>query len=50
MSEKTLTLQGLEGRKDIAALRADVNAFAASFPMPGFDVASMKYKSKRHPY
>ncbi len=33
----------LKGREDIAALRAAVNAFATRFPMPGFDVATMKY-------
>jgi len=27
---------GLAGREDIAALRADVNAFASTFPIPGF--------------
>ncbi len=35
----------LHGREDIAALRREVNAFASSFPMPGFDTATMKYKS-----
>lgn len=34
-----------KGRADLQALRADVQALATSFPMPGFDVASMKYKS-----
>lgn len=35
-----------KGREDIRALRADVNALATSFPMPGFDVAAMKYKGE----
>ena len=32
-------LAGLEGHAGIAALRADVEAFAARFPMPGYNVA-----------
>jgi glycine hydroxymethyltransferase len=39
-------VSAFKGRADIAALRADVNAFATSFPMPGFDVSSMKYSGK----
>ena len=35
-----------KGRADIAQLRADVNALATAFPMPGFDVAAMKYKGE----
>lgn len=29
---------------DLSAIRSQVNALATSFPMPGFDVDSMKYK------
>ena len=29
---------------ELAALRADVSALATSFPMPGFDVSTLKYK------
>ena len=31
-------------REDLKQLRTDVTAFASKFPMPGFDVADMKYK------
>ncbi|KAM0895595.1 hypothetical protein ACQ4PT_023737 [Festuca glaucescens] len=34
----------LENNKDIAELRAEVEKFAISFEMPGFQVSSMKYK------
>jgi glycine hydroxymethyltransferase len=34
-----------EPRDDVKALRLAVNKFATSFPMPGFDVATMKYKT-----
>jgi glycine hydroxymethyltransferase len=34
----------LEKNKDIAELRAEVQKFAISFEMPGFEVSSMKYK------
>ncbi len=30
---------------ELETLRLEVNAFATSFPMPGFDVESMKYKT-----
>ena len=30
--------------QDVAALRAEVHAFASSFPMPGFDIASMTHR------
>ena len=33
----------LEGNEDIQQLRKDVNVFATSFPMPGFDPKEMKY-------
>jgi len=36
---------GLENNNDIALLKAEVENFATGFPMPGFDVASMKYAS-----
>ena len=29
---------------DVVALKKDVMAFITQFPMPGFDVAGMKYK------
>jgi len=35
----------LDGNADIAALRLEVNKFATSFPMPGFDPSQMKYNS-----
>ncbi|KAK1698418.1 hypothetical protein QYE76_015115 [Lolium multiflorum] len=34
----------LEKNKDIAELRAEVQKFAISFEMPGFEVSGMKYK------
>jgi glycine hydroxymethyltransferase len=34
----------LAGNAEIDALRAKVNNFATGFPMPGFDLSSMKYK------
>jgi len=33
----------LDGNEDIEALKAEVNKFATSFPMPGFDPSQMKY-------
>ena len=36
------TLKGKHA--ELAALRADVSALATSFPMPGFDVSTLKYK------
>jgi len=35
----------LDGNDDIEALKADVNKFATSFPMPGFDPSQMKYNT-----
>jgi len=35
----------LEGNTDIEALKTEVNKFATSFPMPGFDPTNMKYNS-----
>jgi glycine hydroxymethyltransferase len=35
----------LESHPQVAALRADVNAFATSFNMPGFDVTTMRNKT-----
>mmetsp|Transcript_9727 Transcript_9727/g.11262 ORF Transcript_9727/g.11262 Transcript_9727/m.11262 type:complete len:469 (-) Transcript_9727:276-1682(-) len=35
----------LEGNEDIEALKADINKFATSFPMPGFDPTTMKYNT-----
>ena len=34
-------LRALEGNAELAALRADVEAFASAFPMPGFDPATI---------
>ena len=34
-------IKGLEGHAKLAALRAEVETFASSFPMPGFDAASI---------
>lgn len=34
--------KGLEGNKDIETLRADVEKFASSFDMPGFDASALK--------
>jgi glycine hydroxymethyltransferase len=34
-----------QGDSEIMQLKAEVHAFATQFPMPGFDVASMRYKS-----
>ena len=31
-------VEGLAASADVAALRAEVEAFASAFPMPGFDV------------
>ncbi|KAK1389811.1 Serine hydroxymethyltransferase [Heracleum sosnowskyi] len=36
--------KGLENNKEIEQLKTDVEKFAASFDMPGFSVADMKYK------
>jgi len=33
----------LDGNEDIEALKAEVNKFATSFPIPGFDPSQMKY-------
>jgi glycine hydroxymethyltransferase len=35
----------LENNADIEALKLEVNKFATSFPMPGFDPTSMKYNT-----
>ena len=35
----------LEGNDDISALRLEVNKFATTFPMPGFDPTQMKYNT-----
>ncbi|KAI9142087.1 serine hydroxymethyltransferase [Paraphysoderma sedebokerense] len=37
-------LIGLEGNKEIEALKKDVEIFARSFPMPGFDPTKIKVK------
>ncbi|KAJ7522960.1 hypothetical protein O6H91_18G032700 [Diphasiastrum complanatum] len=36
-------IKGLQNNKEITDLRNDVEKFASSFEMPGFDLASMKY-------
>jgi glycine hydroxymethyltransferase len=35
----------LEGNAEVAALRLEVNKFATTFPMPGFDPTLMKYNT-----
>jgi len=35
----------LDGNAEVAALRLEVNKFATSFPMPGFDPTQMKYNT-----
>jgi glycine hydroxymethyltransferase len=35
--------------EDVAALKARVNAFATTFPMPGFDPKEMKYQDPNGP-
>uniref|UniRef100_A0A7S3LGM3 Serine hydroxymethyltransferase n=1 Tax=Amphora coffeiformis TaxID=265554 RepID=A0A7S3LGM3_9STRA len=42
-------LPHLKNNADIEALEKKVNAFASSFPMPGFDPSTMKYKSPSGP-
>eukprot|EP01065_Artemidia_motanka_P026850 TRINITY_DN32086_c0_g1_i1.p1 TRINITY_DN32086_c0_g1~~TRINITY_DN32086_c0_g1_i1.p1 ORF type:complete len:480 (+),score=208.40 TRINITY_DN32086_c0_g1_i1:57-1442(+) len=46
VSGKKLTdfLPAIEKSAEITALRLDVEAFAKRWPMPGFDVAAMKYQ------
>lgn len=39
----------LDGNADIKALRTRINAFATSFPMPGFDPKEMKYQDPNGP-
>jgi len=34
----------MEGNEELVALKKRINAFAVTFPMPGFDPAEMKYK------
>jgi len=38
-----------EDSDEINALRAEINAFATTFPMPGFDPATMKYQDPNGP-
>ncbi len=35
----------LDGNEEIEALKAEVNKFATTFPMPGFDPTTMKYNT-----
>eukprot|EP00934_Nitzschia_sp_Nitz4_P003237 Nitzschia sp. Nitz4//scaffold22_size323478//30149//31833//NITZ4_000497-RA/size323478-augustus-gene-0.193-mRNA-1//1//CDS//3329542905//3227//frame0 len=39
----------LDSSEDLKALRAEVNAFASTFPMPGFDPKEMKYQDPNGP-
>merc|ERR1712176_454232 len=39
----------LDGNVEINALRTRINAFATSFPMPGFDPKEMKYQDPNGP-
>jgi len=34
----------LQGSADVLALKREIQQFVTRFPMPGFDVATMKYK------
>mmetsp|Transcript_17373 Transcript_17373/g.48985 ORF Transcript_17373/g.48985 Transcript_17373/m.48985 type:complete len:476 (+) Transcript_17373:117-1544(+) len=42
-------IPALVDNEDIKTLRAEVNAFATTFPMPGFDPKEMKYKDPAGP-
>ena len=35
----------LDGNEELSALKLEVNKFATSFPMPGFDPKEMKYNT-----
>jgi glycine hydroxymethyltransferase len=35
-------VKGISGNKQLADIRSRVEAFASSFPMPGFDVADLQ--------
>lgn len=35
----------LQGNADVEAVKQEVFALATQFPMPGFDVADLKYKT-----
>jgi len=37
-------VRALEGNAEVDAIKAKVAALATSFPMPGFDPTTMKYK------
>jgi glycine hydroxymethyltransferase len=39
----------LADNEEVKALRQSVNAFATTFPMPGFDPAEMKYTDPNGP-
>jgi glycine hydroxymethyltransferase len=39
----------LEGNAELKAIRARVNAFATTFPMPGFDPKEMRYQDPNGP-
>ena len=38
----------LEGNAEAEAIGAEVFALATTFPMPGFEVADLKYKTANH--
>lgn len=38
-------VEAMGANADVAALRAEVEAFATTFPMPGFDASTIKYKN-----
>jgi glycine hydroxymethyltransferase len=42
-------VKGLESSEELKSIRARVNAFATSFPMPGFDPKTMKYQDPNGP-
>lgn len=37
-------VEAMEGNEELAALGKEVRAFASTFPMPGFDVETLKFK------
>jgi len=42
-------IKGLESSEELNSIRARVNAFATTFPMPGFDPKTMKYQDPNGP-
>ena len=39
-------MKGIPGNNELSVLRDEVEKFAAAFPMPGFDIQSMKYQNE----